>query len=280
MDVDRITYLYPSSNEDSWRGYSQEDISMKMLKVVALGLISLISYGTSLASPAAIDSELILKNIEKMENFRNTDLSYELMYVTEEPGKEKKVGKYRIFAREKDKKFTAIILEPQSKRGEGYLSVDNTTWHYDPTSRKFLIHSRQESMGDSNLKADDIEGSFFTSQYQVTQSETGKLGKFDVYILSLKAKKDTVDTPFIKLWVRSDNYLILKQENYSLSNRLLDTTLSPNYFKVSDRFIPSQQIFIDNVNEGEKTQQTISNVSLDPIPDEVFTKGYLERNSK
>ena len=36
-------------------------------------------------------------------------------------------------------------------------------------------------------------------------------------------------------------------------------------------------LFIDNLNEGEKSEITVRDISFSDIPDNVFTKTYLEQ---
>ncbi|MBN2441728.1 MAG: outer membrane lipoprotein-sorting protein, partial [Spirochaetales bacterium] len=101
--------------------------------------------------------------------------------------------------------------------------------------------------------------------------------KYDVYILSLKAKNNEVTYPFQKIWVRKDNNLLLKMEDYSLNNRHMRTSFFPNYAKVGDKYLPSKMLFVDELTPGRKTQITITNISLDKLHDSVFTKVYVER---
>jgi hypothetical protein len=81
----------------------------------------------------------------------------------------------------------------------------------------------------------------------------------------------------MKLWIHKDRSLVLKVEDYSLSQRLMRTAYYPKYMRVSDRFIPSRMLFVDELKEGEKTQVTIKDASVASLPDSVFTKAYLER---
>ena len=105
----------------------------------------------------------------------------------------------------------------------------------------------------------------------------GVLGSFDVYIIDLKAVDDTVPFPYAKIWVTKDSELVLKAEEYSLTYRLMRTSLFPKYTKVGDVFIPVQLIFLDELVEGQKTQISVSEISVSDIPDHVFTKAYIER---
>jgi hypothetical protein len=44
-----------------------------------------------------------------------------------------------------------------------------------------------------------------------------------------------------------------------------------------DNRVPTKMLFVDNINEGERSEVTIRNISFDRIPDTVFTRSYLEQ---
>ena len=69
---------------------------------------------------------------------------------------------------------------------------------------------------------------------------------------------------------------MLKEEDFSGSDRLMRTTLLPKYSKVPAGYVPMQIIMRDELNVGEQTQQVISDLTFDALPDKIFTKAYLE----
>jgi len=98
-----------------------------------------------------------------------------------------------------------------------------------------------------------------------------------------EAKIEDVIYPKLKVWVTNDG-LIRKKEDYSLSGQLLRTTLIPKYQIIGQRSIPYNMIIVDNLKgkkiddkmQYEKTTITINNVSFAVQKDSVFTKAYLE----
>ena len=82
---------------------------------------------------------------------------------------------------------------------------------------------------------------------------------------------------YVKMWVTKGTNLVLRTEEYSLTKRLMRSSLFPNYAKVGSGVIPTQMIFIDELVKGKKTQITISEISTNKLPDHVFTKAYVER---
>lgn len=135
----------------------------------------------------------------------------------------------------------------------------------------------KENFQDSNAKNSDLTASSLAKDYRIEKTERGKLGSFATYILDLRALSNEVTYPHLRMWIRQDNYLVLKLEDYSLSERLMRTAYYPHYVKIEDRYFPDKMLFVDELKKGEKTQMTFTEVSTAALPESVFTKTYLER---
>jgi outer membrane lipoprotein-sorting protein len=223
------------------------------------------------------DFEKILNDIDNLGNFEGEDFSCVYTIVSEKPGEEKSVTQARIFRRDEEDQFVLLILQPQVQRGQGYLKADENVWFYDPESRKFEKSTLRENVQDSDAQNSDFNRNSLAEDYEVVEWESAELGIFPVYILDLKAKHDDVSYDRIKIWVRQDLSIVLKEENYSVSNRLMRTALYPKYTVVDGRYLPSSALIIDELNDGEKTQFSMKEATTATIPDYVFTKAYLER---
>jgi outer membrane lipoprotein-sorting protein len=223
------------------------------------------------------DFSAIFMSIDNMSTFRKNDFSSVMTIVSDDPEDGRKVIKVNQFRRDKDDKFLILILEPATQKGQGYLRIEDNLWFYDPESRKFSHSSLKENFQGTDAHNSDFRRRSYSEDYKVASWEEGKLGKYDVYIIDTEALHNEVTYPYEKLWVRKDNYLILKIEDYSLNKRHMRTSFFPNYTKIEDKYLPSKMLFIDELTEGRKTQMTVSDISLDDLPDSVFTKIYLER---
>ena len=223
------------------------------------------------------DYEGLLRAIDRSRSFDTTDFSAIFTVVSEKPGEDNSVFKVRMFRRDAEEKFVLVYLEPNVQRGQGYLQVDDNLWFYDPESRKFSHSSLRESLEDSEARNSDLTQSSLAEDYAVDSAAVGRLGRYDVHVLDLSARHDEVSFPRVKLWVRQDNNLILKVQNFSLSGRLVRSDYFPKYVRVEDRLLPAQVLLVDELKEGERTQMTMADTSLAQLPDSVFTKSYLER---
>lgn len=252
---------------------------MKRNYAIVFIYIFLISTLSVWGQTVAQRGEEILRRVDLQSNFEDRDFSAVYTIVAERPGEEQSVTQARLFRRDRNNQFVILILQPQVQRGQGYLQIDDTIWFYDPESRRFERSSLRDNIQNSDAQNNDLTQSSYNEDYRVLSITDGRLGAFDVYVMELEAKRPDVAYDRIKLWVRKDVNLVLKEENYSVNGRLLRTILLPRYVNFGDRFLPTQVLIVDEVNVGQRTQLTVANPSVDPIPDVVFTRQYLERVS-
>ncbi len=247
---------------------------MKRFGAAAVVLLAVALNGL-LAQEA--DGEKILRSVDERMNFTETDFSAIMNVIKEDPetGVEKMV--VQQFRRDRQDKFVFLFLEPPVRKGQGYLRIDENLWLYDPESRKFSHTSMKERFGDTDARNSDFGVSRLKEDYSVLSVQEGTLGKYRVYILELKARHNEVTYAERKLWVTKDSYLTLKSEDYSETGRLMRTSLYPSYARVGTQYVPSKMIFVDELVEGKKTSLFLSEISLAPVPDSVYTKSYIER---
>ena len=92
----------------------------------------------------------------------------------------------------------------------------------------------------------------------------------------MKAKTTEPSYAKVKYYVRKDVALVLKEEDFSGSDRLMRTILLPKYAKVPAGYVAMQAIIRDELNVGEQTTQIVSDLTFDALPNKIFTKAYLE----
>ncbi len=223
------------------------------------------------------EGEAILDDIDFVMNFEENDFAAVMTMISEDPetGVEKRV--IQQYRRDSEEKFLMIFQEPVTQRGQGYLMIDDNLWFYDPESRKFSHTSMKEQFGESDARNSDFGESTFSEDYRVTGVSEATLGKFEVYVMELEGRNNEVTYPGRKIWVTRDVHLVLKTEDYSANGRLMRTSYLPTYTRIGGKYIPAKMIFVDNLIEGKKTQITLRDISIDPLPDSLFTKAYVER---
>ncbi len=226
------------------------------------------------------DFDTMLREVDQLGQFGDRDFSGVYTIVSQVPGQDDSVTQARLFRRDRSDQFVLIILQPQIQRGQGYLQTGDTVYFYDPESRRFERTTLRDSIQGTDAQNRDLVRGNLSQDYRVTDWELGRLGSFDTYILDLEATGTGVDYDRIRLWVRTDRPVVLREENYSVSGRLLRTLLFPRYANVGGQAVPTQILIVDGINDGERTQITLRDPSVAPIPDGVFTRDYLERVSR
>ncbi|MFP4115314.1 MAG: outer membrane lipoprotein-sorting protein [Spirochaetota bacterium] len=242
---------------------------------------SMIGLAVALASPVVaqeLDTEALLERIDERQTFSDTDFASTVTIISEDPeeGTERMV--VRQFRRDQEDKFLLLIQEPAVQRGQGYLRVDDNLWIYDPESRQFTLSSARESFQGTDARNSDFEASSLAEDYNVASYESGTLGRYDVWIIELEATHAEVTYPRVRAWVTSDeDNLVLKTEDYSATDRLVRTSYFPQYREIDGNFVVTRALFVDELVEGRRTQIQVDDVSLESLPDSVFTKAYVER---
>ena len=251
-----------------------------MKKIITIFTTALIFVGAAFAQVSADNVEKAYKIMESTDDnlAYHGDYSATVSLVVEKPGKPKENLQYKIFERTDKDLMTIVQLFPEADKGIGYLRNGDNIWSYDPISRKFTHTSIKEALGDSDIKLDDVEqnDNKWRDNYEVSAFEDGMLGKYPVDIITLTAKTKEPSYAKTKYYVRKDIPLVLKEEDFSGSDRLMRTILVPKYSKVPAGYVATQVIIRDELNKGEQTQQVISDLTFDALPDKIFTKAYLE----
>ena len=251
-----------------------------MKKIILIFLLGAAVFASGFAQVSEDIADKAFKIMENTEDILayHGDYSATMSLVIDKPGKPRENLQYKIFQRTDDKLMTLVQLFPEADKGVGYLRDNENIWSYDPISRKFSHTSIKEALGDSDVKLDDVDQAKtkWRENYEVTAYEEGTLGKFAVDIITLTAK--TTDPAYAKskYYIRKDIPLLLKEEDFSGSDRLMRTILLPKYAKVPAGYVATQAIMRDELNKGEQTQQVISDLTFDKLPDRIFTKAYLE----
>lgn len=246
----------------------------KLLTTLFLSLGAFFTFGAASAqTPNFTDT---LKLIDQRSNFQ-ADLSATVALETKDPTAGDDSQRVKMFRRDADDLFLLLIEKPATQLGQGYLQTSDGLWFYDPESRQFTYTSTSESFEGSDANNDDFGASTLAGDYEVRGSSEGTLGDFAVWMLELEAKNDEVTYPFKTIWVSKDDSLLLKSEDYSLTERLLRTSYYPSYTRAGESYVADRMIFSDALVEGKTTSITLTDVSATAIPDSVFTKAYVER---
>ncbi|MGC8765126.1 MAG: outer membrane lipoprotein-sorting protein [Brevinematia bacterium] len=233
----------------------------------------------------SITGREILQKLDKIMEIK-TDITSKVK-ITQQKGDSVKVMEAIYYRRDRDDSFLIIMTEPEVEKGNGYLKVGDNFWMYKRNTRTFQHINRDESISGSDAKSGDLEKRKTSELYDVAKDEKGKekideemLGKIPVYKVEIIAKVNDVTYPKQILWIHKENSLVLKAQSFSLSGTLMQTSYYLKYTEIDGRYVPLQQIFVDEFEKGNKTIIELSGISFEKIPEHIFTKAYLENLSK
>jgi isochorismate synthase EntC len=235
------------------------------------------------ALPAAND---LLKKIDEVQK-QTTDVKANVSLTQQKANQGVKTLEVLYYRRDSDRSFLIVMEAPESDKGNGYLRVADNFWMYRRNTRTFQHINRDESIGGSDAKGQDFEERSVTELYQPALDKDNKeklseekLGQIAVYKFEVTNKVKDVSYPKKVYWVRTDNGLVLKEESYSSSNTLMQTAYYLKYTTLHGKYVPVEQLFIDEFEKGNKTKVVLSNIADDKLDDKIFTKAYLENLSK
>ena len=243
----------------------------------------LVLFTLSLTGLSAITDQELLAKVDSLVSYYDTDFSAEYTIMQERPGQGLSTTVAGVFRRDSIETYVIIILQPLISKGQGYLKQSGTLWFYDPESRRFNTAGNTDRFQNTNARNSDFTRSTLAQDYRVVAGEDADLGRFKCRLLTLEAVTTDVAYPKMKVWISEDS-LLRKTEDYSLSGQLLRTSAIPDYYQIGGRYVPRQILFVDalrgavinGVFMNEKTQISINKPSFSKVADSVFSKTFLE----
>jgi len=251
------------------------------------GLILSVLFFFTAASLQAVSDQELLAKVDALVSYYGVDFSAEYTIVQEKPGQGLSTTVAGVFRRDSRETYVIVVMEPLISKGQGYLKQGKTLWFYDPESRYFNTTSNTDRFQNTNARNSDFTRSTLSEDYKVVAGENVTLGRFKCRLLTLEAVTKDVTYPKMRVWISEDG-LLRKTEDYSLSGQLLRTSAIPDYYFISGRYVPKQILFVDALQGmiingkfvNEKTQITISRPSFNKLADSVFSKTFLETVNK
>ena len=257
-----------------------------MSKKIKGFILSILFFLTVTSLHAVSDQELLAK-VDSLVSYYGVDFSAEYTIVQEKPGQGLSTTVAGVFRRDSKETYVIVVMEPLISKGQGYLKQGKTLWFYDPQSRYFNTTSNADRFQNTNARNSDFTRSTLSEDYKVTAGEDATLGRFKCRLLTLEAITKDVTYPKMKVWISEDG-LLRKTEDYSLSGQILRTSAIPDYYMIDGRYVPKQILFVDALQGviikgkfiNEKTQISISRPSFGKLADSIFSKTFLETVNK
>ncbi len=174
------------------------------------------------------------------------------------------------------------FLAPAREKGTKMLKLQDMLWNYSPsTDRTILIsgHMLRQSMMGSDLSYEDMMEdphlpNLYAAKISAQEIVNGRL----CWVLDLAAKKEDISYNSRRVWVDKTRYVILKENLYATSGKLLKTIDVREVMEVQNRWVAKSILYKDVLKEGEGTEFFIDSITLDAdIPDYLFSKAALKK---
>jgi outer membrane lipoprotein-sorting protein len=246
----------------------------------ALALSAFLLLGPALHAQTDLE---VLRRADALASYPDADFSAEYTIVQDKPGQSRSTTVAGVFRRDSIETYVIVVMQPSISRGQAYLKQGGTLWFYDPDSRRFNTSSSADRFQNTNARNSDFTRSTLAQDYRILSGEDVVLGRFRCRLLSLEALTTEVTYPRMKIWISEDG-LVRKTEDYSLSGQLLRTSAFPDYYQIGNRFVPKRILFEEALRGAvingsfvhERTQITINRPSFAKVPDSTYSKTFLE----
>ena len=173
-------------------------------------------------------------------------------------------------------------LDPPREKGTKMLKLGDQIWTYTPASDRIILISghmlRQSVMGSDLSYEDMMEDPMLSNLYSAVFTGEEEYQNRSCWILDLISKGEDIAYFRRKIWVDQERFVVLKENRYAKSGKLLKTTEVKNIVQKSGRWIPDKIIFKDVLKEGRGTEFILESIQFNAeIPDHIFTKASLRK---
>ncbi|GAB1432074.1 hypothetical protein MASR2M29_06990 [Spirochaetota bacterium] len=220
-----------------------------------------------LTSPAfSVDGMELLKKADEQNNFETMSYSATMEIRL---GKESRTKKMKGTV--SGNRAFMEFLNPED-RGVRYLKVEDNMWIYSPKERKSVKisgHLLKEGIMGSDLSYEDaMSRDLLTGNYSVELLGEERLVDRPAAILYLEALAKGLPYEKRKLWIDTERYVILREEMYAKSGRLLKTSIVREVQRLQGRWTITAVEMKNELRKNSSTLFALEDISYDTKLDE------------
>lgn len=273
---------------------------VRLLAVLLAALVSHAAYGQEPSPKEAeekpaeapakpLDAAGVKAVIKQIDDRQKNSGDYKTLVYIERKEKTKNdvVMEAVVYRRDADDKLMILFTQPKSERGKGYLRIERNLWMYDPGTGKWERRTERERIGGTDSRRADFDESRLSEEFDATYDGIETLGKISAHKLTLTVKKGVdVAYPKIMLWCNTASGNVLKRQEFAASGKLMRTNLTPKWAKryseskKGDVWTPKTIYIYDEVEKGNSTVIVLKDMDLRPLQPNLFTKAWLESQSR
>lgn len=261
-----------------------------MIRLVLAVAVCTVFLGTGNASAKeGLNKEEMVKILAGIDQRIQSPGDYKALVYLEQHQKDKPdvAEDAMVYRRDLDEKLMILFVKPATEAGKGYLRVDHNLWYYDPTVGKWERRTDRESINGTDSRREDFDHSDLQHEFDPTYVGEEKLGKFKVWHLKLTVKPGVdVAYPLSEFWVDETTGNYLKRQDFALSGKLMRTVYVPKWEKLfsptknGDVWYSKEIRIYDEIDKGNSTIVAVQSVDLSALPENIFTKAWVETKSR
>lgn len=180
-----------------------------------------------------------------------------------------------------DKAFTEY-LEPPREKGTKMLKLADQLWTYSPdTDRTISIsgHMLRQSVMGSDLSYEDMmEDRRLRTAYEAKVAGEETVEGRACWVIAMTSKGGEAAYQSRKSWVDKERYIVLKEERFAKSGKLLKDVAVLSVIRAGGRWVAERAIFRDALKQGGGTEFKVVSVEFDTaIPEALFSKASLRK---
>lgn len=246
---------------------------VSVLFVLCFWLISL-----SPSTAAEIDASELLREIDR--NLWSNTKFIEGHLIIDNGRRERTLG-FEAWLEGVEKSYSHYNSPPRES-GTKMLKIQDKLWMYTPeTDRKILIagHLLRQSMMGSDLSYEDMmEDRKLSQSYSVRLERFENVDGLNSAVLFLQAHDEAITYQTRRLWTDPDKKIVLREERYAKSGKLLKKVEYLDYIPIKERLFPKKLVFRDMLKDDTHTSYVFDTIQFDvEIPEKYFSLAILKR---
>jgi outer membrane lipoprotein-sorting protein len=249
---------------------------MKPLVLAVVVGLSVVAVRSQAPPPTG---EWLLAKVDEVQSSASRITSYEM---TIRGRRGNRTMKARSFVEGVDRAFSEY-LDPPREAGTKMLKLGNQLWTYSPSvDRTIQIagHMLRQSVMGSDMSYEDVmEDPKLINLYEAKVTGEDTVLERPCWVVQLTAKSGSAPAYHSrKVWVDKERFLVLKEERYATSGKLLKSTEVTKVASMGGRWVAERALFRDALKGEGGTEFVIVSVEFNAkIPEHLFSQASLRR---
>lgn len=233
-----------------------------------------------------LDARTIVDKVVDADPFGMMDSQLQGRAVLHDKNNNERILEFRLDALRYKPGMSKTITrfaKPADIAGVGFLQImrddaDDDRFLYLPDlkkSRRISGALRHNSFMGTDFSFADLDMRDLRES-KATLKGTEKIGKFEYYKVDVEPTRSDTEYSKFEMWVRTDNFLVLKWLMYDKSKTLLKTYQASEMKRVDGHWYASKGR-LENHKEKHTTDMYLDDMKATKVADTEFTVGKLEK---